>query len=93
MALIIGAVRAERFCDGALLDFLDTGCILKWLQRLEEIDEPLWNLFPQANKISRHMQRYINTGQSLIGSMPVRLSIDMLPKVRLSLHYSQHMLH
>ena len=41
MALIIGAVRAERFCDGALLDFLDTGCILKWLERLKEIDEPL----------------------------------------------------
>jgi len=28
-ALIMGAVRAERFCNGALLDFFKTGCILK----------------------------------------------------------------
>lgn len=38
MALITGAVRAERFCDGALLDFLESGCFLKWLNRLKQID-------------------------------------------------------
>lgn len=38
MALITGAVRAERFCDGALLDFFKSGCIAKWLNRLKEID-------------------------------------------------------
>lgn len=39
MALIIAAIRAERFCDGALLDFLKKGCINKWLTRLRQIDE------------------------------------------------------
>lgn len=38
IALLIGAVRAERFCDGALLSMLEKGCILRWLNRLEQID-------------------------------------------------------
>lgn len=38
MALLLAAIRAERFCDGALLDFLKKGCIQKWLERLEELD-------------------------------------------------------
>ena len=38
MALIMGAVRAERFCDGALLDFFKSGDILKWLERLKSIE-------------------------------------------------------
>ena len=38
MALLLAAIRAERFCDGALLDFLRTGCIQKWLERLVELD-------------------------------------------------------
>ena len=38
MALIVGAVRAERFCDGALLGFFKDGSIQKWLTRLKEID-------------------------------------------------------
>lgn len=37
LALIMGAVRAERFCDGALLDFFKSGCILNWLERLNSI--------------------------------------------------------
>ena len=39
MALIIGAIRAERFCDGALLEFFENGSIQKWLERLAELDE------------------------------------------------------
>ncbi len=39
MALLLGAIRAERFCDGALLDFCKSGCILRWLERLDEIDK------------------------------------------------------
>jgi len=39
MALIMGAVRAERFCDGALLGFFKDGSILKWLERLQDIDD------------------------------------------------------
>ena len=38
MALIVGAMRAERFCDGALLDFLESGSVQRWLARLIEID-------------------------------------------------------
>ncbi len=38
MALIVGAIRAERFCDGALLSFFEDGSIKKWLTRLKEID-------------------------------------------------------
>jgi hypothetical protein len=38
LALIMGAVRAERFYDGALLDFFKSGCILKWLERLNSIE-------------------------------------------------------
>ena len=39
VALILAAIRAERFCDGALLHFLEKGKILEWLTRLKEIDE------------------------------------------------------
>lgn len=39
MAIIMGAVRAERFCDGALLGFFKDGSIRKWLERLKELDE------------------------------------------------------
>ncbi len=39
LALIMGAVRAERFCDGALLDFFEKGCILTWLQYLKGKEE------------------------------------------------------
>lgn len=38
MALIMGAVRAERFCDGALLGFFKDGSVRRWLERLQEID-------------------------------------------------------
>lgn len=39
LALLVAAVRAERFCDGALLSFFKSGAIQKWLLRLKEIDE------------------------------------------------------
>ncbi len=38
LALIMGAIRAERFCEGALLSFFGDGDILKWLKRLKAID-------------------------------------------------------
>ena len=37
-ALLIGAVRAERFCDDALLDFFEDGSMRRWLLRLRELD-------------------------------------------------------
>lgn len=38
MALFVGAVRAERYMQGALLDLFESGAIKKWLLRLKEID-------------------------------------------------------
>lgn len=38
MALIVGAIRAERFCDGILLEFCEDGILTKWLARLQQID-------------------------------------------------------
>lgn len=38
LALIMGVVRAERFCDGILLDLFKSGCILKWFERLNSIE-------------------------------------------------------
>lgn len=39
IALLVGAFRAERFCDGAILGFCESGAIIRWLQRLEELDK------------------------------------------------------
>ena len=39
MSLLLGAIRAERFCDGALNSFLESGCVQKWLSRLQEIEK------------------------------------------------------
>lgn len=38
LALIMGAICAERFNDGVLLTFIKDGYITKWLKRLHEID-------------------------------------------------------
>ena len=38
-ALLLGAVREERFCEGTLLRFCKNGSIVKWLKRLKELDE------------------------------------------------------
>ncbi len=38
LALIMGAIRAERFCDGALLYFFTSGSMLKWLERLKSTE-------------------------------------------------------
>lgn len=38
LALIMHAVRSERFCDGALFDCFKRGYILKWLKRLKSIE-------------------------------------------------------
>lgn len=39
MALLLGTIRAERFCDGVLLDMCSSGYIACWLERLKAIDE------------------------------------------------------
>ena len=42
LALLLGAARAERFCDGALLEFLKNGRIIKWLQELKKRDNKMY---------------------------------------------------
>ena len=39
MAMIVAAVRSERFCDGSYLAFLESGFFVRCLKRLKEIDE------------------------------------------------------
>ena len=39
MALIMASVRAERFCDGVVLEALENGLVLKWLARIRDIVE------------------------------------------------------
>lgn len=38
LALIMGVVRAERFSEGAIFIFFKSGSILKWLERLKNLD-------------------------------------------------------
>jgi hypothetical protein len=38
LALLCGAIRADRFSEGALLNFFENGSIRRWLNRLKEID-------------------------------------------------------
>ena len=38
VALLVGTVQAEKFCDGAFLGLLKQGCIIRWLGKLEVID-------------------------------------------------------
>lgn len=38
LALLMGVVRAERFGDGILLSYFESGTILKWLERLKNIE-------------------------------------------------------
>ena len=39
MALLMGAIRAERFSEGTLLGFCEDGSVLRWLKRLQVIDK------------------------------------------------------
>lgn len=38
LALVMGVLRAERFCEGVILDFFTNGTIVKWLERLERLE-------------------------------------------------------
>lgn len=39
MALFMGMVRGERFCDGTIMKMIKSGAVKKWLLRLKEIKE------------------------------------------------------
>lgn len=38
MALLMGAIRTDRFCEGALLGFFEDGSVRRWLARLAILD-------------------------------------------------------
>ena len=38
MALLLGACRTDQFCEGALLGFIEDGCMKRWIERQQEID-------------------------------------------------------
>lgn len=38
IALIFGAIRADRFSEGTLLAFLKDGSIIRWLEKLKALD-------------------------------------------------------
>ena len=38
-ALLMAADEAESCCEGAFLEFCESGCVLRWLRRLKEIDD------------------------------------------------------
>lgn len=39
MELLMGMVRGERFCDGAIMGMIKSGAVKKWLLRLQELKE------------------------------------------------------
>lgn len=39
LALLMGMVRSERFCDGSIMDFMESGVVIKWLERVKKIVE------------------------------------------------------
>lgn len=39
MAMLTGLLRGERFCEGSVLSALNDGTVIRWLERLKEIDE------------------------------------------------------
>ena len=44
IALIFGAIHADRFSEGTLLAFLKDGLITKWLERLKTLDTDSTNI-------------------------------------------------
>ena len=38
VALLSGAIRGDRFCEGAFMNFLENGAAVRWLKRLVVLD-------------------------------------------------------
>ncbi len=84
LALIMQAIRSDRFCEGSLLSFFNDGSILKWLKRLESIDN---NRFPRPlieihfeigslGKYSSYQITFNNSCALLVSSAWCRKSIE-----------------
>ena len=39
LAMILYVIRADRFCEGTVKEYLDNGKLLEWAKRLREIDD------------------------------------------------------
>lgn len=84
MALLLGAVRAERFCDGALLGFFQKGSIQRWLERLKEIDG---GNIGKSDKIFdlRRLPAILAKPKMLIGIERYRFIMEKVQRVDVSL--------
>lgn len=84
MVLLLGAVRAERFCDGALLVFFQRGSIQRWLERLKEIDG---GNIGKSNKIFdlRRLPAILAKPKMLIGIERYRFIMEKVQRVDVSL--------
>ncbi len=84
MALLLGAVRAERFCDGALLGFFQKGSIQRWLERLKEIDR---GNIGKRDKIFdlRRLPTILAKPKMLIGIERYRFIMEKVQRVDVSL--------
>ena len=84
MALLLGATRAERFCDGALLGFFQKGSIQRWLERLKEIDG---GNIDKSDKIFdlRRLPAILAKPKMLIGIERYRFIIEKVRRVDVSL--------
>lgn len=61
MALIVGIIRGERFCDGMMLCSFEDGTVRKCLERLKEIDD----FVPDQEAISSAHQYSANHREDL----------------------------
>ena len=52
-AMILGTIRADRFCEGALLATFESGHILRWMKRIKELD----TINEMIDKINLTIQR------------------------------------
>ena len=84
MALLLGAVRAERFCDGALLGFFEKGSIQRWLERLKEIDGGVIGISDNIFDLKR-LPAILAKPKMLTGIERYRLIMEKVRRVDVSL--------
>ena len=61
--MILTIVRGDRFCEGLLLEYLDNGLTLKWMRRLEEIDnQKNWDKVSQCSSGQLNVPKVIARG-------------------------------
>lgn len=56
-AMILGTIRADRFCEGVLLEAFEGGHILRWIKRIKELDE-LNEIIEKINLTIKRIWKY-----------------------------------